>query len=100
MPDLLATEQLAHGVGIAMGDDDQAANGVGVDPLRDELEAIAHKLAQRAAERLDEPVVVRVQNERDGVEPEGSQLLLVEGGKLGDERQQLPKGLEVARQDR
>ena len=52
MPDLLATEQLAHGVGIAMGDDDQAANGVGVDPLRDELEAIAHKLAQRAAERL------------------------------------------------
>jgi len=57
---------------------------------------MAELLAQLPAERLYDQFVLSVEDQCDGAQPKMAEILVVELGELGNQRQQPSQGLEVA----
>jgi hypothetical protein len=100
LPNLRVPEQRMHSPPVLLRKHDQTADGSVSDARPYELETVAELPGQLVAERLDDLHVVRVEHERDRVQPEGAKLTVVEVGELGDEREQPAERLEVAGKDK
>jgi hypothetical protein len=75
--------------------DYHAADRVEIDRRRDKREAIPQLRPQGFADRVDNRLVARVEDERNRVEREGANLALVELGELGYQRKELPERFDV-----
>ena len=89
-------EQGPHGRAIGVGEHDQTADGARLDARGQERELMAELLAQLPAERLYDQFVLGVEDQCDGAQPKMAEILVVELGELGNQRQQPPQRLEVA----
>ena len=96
---LRAPQQRLHGPAVGVGEHDQTADGARLDARRQQREPLAELLAQLPAERLYDQFVLGVEDQRDGAQSKMAEILVVQLGELGNERQQPPQRLEVAGKD-
>ena len=99
LANLCPAEQGAHGVPMAVTEHDQAADAAAVDARPDQMQAIAQLLGELLAKRVDHLLVVGVEDECDGAQPQDAELLVVEVGELGRERQEPLERLQIPRED-
>ncbi len=95
---LHASEQAANRRVAVVWIDDQASDRAVLDARPDQLEAGPQLLREFVAERLQKSSVVRVEYERGGIQAQQAQLVVVELGEYGHQRQQPPQRLEIGGQ--
>ena len=89
LPDALAAEQRLHGLRRVCGVTITQPIASGLDARRHKREAIAELGPQSLAQRVDDGLVGGVEDERDRIELERLDLVLVELGELWYERKQM-----------
>ena len=81
-----ASEQPADRRVVVVRVDDQAPDRPVLDARPDQFEADPQLFRELVAERLEDRRVVRVEDERGGIQPQQAQLVVVEVGEFGHER--------------
>ena len=84
---------------VLVGKHDQAADRAVVHARPRHVDAAGELLGQLVAEHLDDLLVFGVEHESDRAQAQTPELLIIEIGELGDERQEQPERLQVARED-
>ena len=99
LANLCATQQRLHGMAAADRKDHQTPDPTVGHVRPDEMEALTELLGQHFAQRVDNPLVVRVEDQRDRAQPQEAELRVVEVDDLRRQRQQPPEWLQIPRQD-
>ena len=97
LANLCPAEQGSHGAPVAVTEHDHAADAAAVDARPDQMQAIAQLLCELLAKRLDHLLVVRVEDECEGAQPQHAELLVVEVGEFWRERQEPLERLQIPR---